>query len=223
MRVLLRRGRRALGRRWRAWRFPGSATYWEERYRRGQTSGAGSYGRLAHFKAEILNQFVAEHNLQSVVDFGCGDGHQLSLANYPRYLGLDVSDAALDLCRRLFSGDERKAFGRIDEYAGERAELALSLDVVYHLVEDAVFEDYMERLFGAAERYVVVYSSNDDGGDRSPAPHVRHRRFTDWVQARQPAWRLLAHVPNRYPYVAGDEQSSFADFFIFGRVDGERG
>jgi len=31
--------------------FPGSATYWEERYAAGQTSGAGSCGPLAQFKA----------------------------------------------------------------------------------------------------------------------------------------------------------------------------
>ena len=38
--------------------FPGSASYWELRYRNGGTSGAGSYGRLAEFKAEVLNEFV---------------------------------------------------------------------------------------------------------------------------------------------------------------------
>lgn len=38
--------------------FPGSAAYWETRYRGGEMSGSGSYGRLAEFKAEILNEFV---------------------------------------------------------------------------------------------------------------------------------------------------------------------
>ena len=34
-------------------RFAGSVEYWEDRYRRGKTSGAGSYNRLAEHKAEI--------------------------------------------------------------------------------------------------------------------------------------------------------------------------
>jgi hypothetical protein len=35
--------------------FPGSASFWENRYREGGSSGPGSYGRLSEFKAEILN------------------------------------------------------------------------------------------------------------------------------------------------------------------------
>ena len=34
-------------------RFPGSARYWDLRYRMGGTSGAGSYGRDKAYKAEI--------------------------------------------------------------------------------------------------------------------------------------------------------------------------
>ena len=39
---------------WKLWgmRFPGTRAYWEKRYRAGGSSGPGSYGRLAHFKAE---------------------------------------------------------------------------------------------------------------------------------------------------------------------------
>jgi hypothetical protein len=45
----------------RGWRhrFRGSSSYWEQRYRQGGTSGAGSFRRLAEFKAETLNDFVA--------------------------------------------------------------------------------------------------------------------------------------------------------------------
>ena len=65
--------------------------YWENRYERGLTSGAGSYGRLAHFKAEVLNEYVNQNKILSVVEFGCGDGAQLSLAKYANYIGLDLS------------------------------------------------------------------------------------------------------------------------------------
>lgn len=40
---------------------------------RGNNSGAGSYGRLADFKAEIINQFVTENDVREVVEWGCGD------------------------------------------------------------------------------------------------------------------------------------------------------
>src|SRR5215210_4430947 len=44
-----------------------------------------------------------------------------------------------------------KTFKLMEEYAGESAELALSLEVIYHLVEDEVFESYMRRLFGSSK------------------------------------------------------------------------
>ena len=68
--------------------FPGSAEYWENRYSAGGHSGVGSYGSFAEFKADVLNQFVSTNRVQTVVEFGCGDGNQLSLAKYPKYIGL---------------------------------------------------------------------------------------------------------------------------------------
>ena len=64
-----------------------SAQYWRDRYRSGGNSGAGSYGRLADFKAEIVNAFVREHDVASVIEFGSGDGAQLALADYPTLSG----------------------------------------------------------------------------------------------------------------------------------------
>src|SRR2546425_12460379 len=75
--------------------FPGSGRYWEDRYRSGRSSGPGSEGALAAFKAGVLNDFVRSHALTSVLELGCGDGSQLAMAEYPRYVGLDVSVRAL--------------------------------------------------------------------------------------------------------------------------------
>ena len=43
-----------------------------------------------------------------------------------------------------------------------RADLTLSLDVIYHLVEDDVFVSAMRALFDKAARFVVIYASNQD-------------------------------------------------------------
>jgi len=195
--------------------FPGSAGYWQQRYARGGNSGAGSYGELAEFKAEVLNQLVTQNQFQSVIEYGCGDGNQLSLANYPRYLGYDVSDQAIILCRKRFRGDATKRFESTENPSRETAELTLSLDVVYHLVEDHVFHQYMERLFDSAERMVVVYASNYDDAFEVSSQHVRHRQFTRWIAEHRPHWKLTQHVPNRYPYQGDNKHISFADFYVF--------
>lgn len=195
--------------------FPGSAGYWEQRYQKGGHSGAGSYGRLAEFKAKVLNELVDEFTLQSVIEFGCGDGNQLTLARYPRYLGIDVSPLAVARCRERFARDSGKSFQTLADYSGDFAELVLSLDVIYHLIEDASFHEYLRKLFASATRMVVIYSSNTDDNSGNSAVHVRHRKFSRWIERNQPDWRLLRHVPNQYPPSEDPNQSSFADFFIY--------
>jgi hypothetical protein len=92
-----------------------------------------------------------------------------------------------------------------------------SLDVIFHLVEDDTFQQYMGQLFDHALRFVVIYSSNYDA--MTPDPHVRHRRFSDWVEQRAPDWQRVLHVPNPYPFDPhAPEDTSFADFHVFARV-----
>lgn len=196
--------------------FRSSSQFWEARYRAGGTSGAGSYNRLARFKADTLNRFVRDHGVRSVVELGCGDGAQLALAQYPRYVGYDVSPRAIELCRARFADDATKEFHLVDPAPTVQGDLSLSLDVVYHLVEDEVFDRYMRQLFDAAKRFVIVYASNEDRP--SGAVHVRHRRFTRWVEGNRPDWKLRELIPNPYPYDDRDpENTSFADFYVFAR------
>lgn len=197
--------------------FEGSAQYWEARYARGGASGDGSTGKFAQFKAEVLNDFVARRQVRSVIEFGCGDGQQLSLARYPSYLGFDVSPEAVRWCRDRFKGDDSKTFALLADYSGQRADLTLSLDVIYHLVEDAIFDRHMRLLFDASDRWSIVYASNHDDTDRAEAAHVRHRHFTGWVAANRPEWTLREHIPNRHPFTGDFRLGSFSDFFVFER------
>ncbi|MGA3003391.1 MAG: class I SAM-dependent methyltransferase [Acetobacteraceae bacterium] len=194
-----------------------SGEYWESRYRVGGTSGAGSVGRLARFKAATINRFIAANGVTSVIDIGCGDTAQLALLELPAdYVGVDVSPAVLARCTARFA--ERRFILPDELRTTSPAELTLALDVIYHLIEDHVFATTMRTLFAWATRFVVIYASNLDAA--SPSLHVRHRRFTDHVAATEPDWRLLAHLPNPYPYdSASPDETSFADFFVYGRRD----
>jgi SAM-dependent methyltransferase len=192
-----------------------SAEYWDARYRAGGTSGAGSYGRLAEYKAAVINGVIALNGIAHVADFGCGDGNLLSLLRPAAYTGLDVSDTALARCRQRFPQHVFLPFAQAE---GLRpADLCLSMDVIFHLIEQDVFAAYMDALFAHGTWLVLIYASNMDRG--WPAPHVRHRRFTDHVAARFPDWRLCAHLPNPYPFdPAHPDETSFADFFVYART-----
>lgn len=195
-------------------RFPGSARYWEMRYRLGGTSGAGSYGPDRQYKATFLNRFFRTHDVKSVIDFGFGDGSQLQDLVVKQYLGFDVSPAAVERCRALFAGDPTKEFRLVDDYRGERAEVSLSLDVLYHLVEDEVFDAYLARLFAASQRWVIVYATNRDDTRAARGKHVRDRAFTATASSRFPDFRLVESPP-RPPELENVEGASF---FVFERA-----
>lgn len=101
------------------------------------------------------------------------------------------------------------------DYQGERADLALSLDVIFHLVEDSVFESYMRRLFGSADRFVIIYSSDTDEQLQQSTPHIRHREFTKWVRENVPGWRLVDRIANKYPLGANADEGSFSTFWVY--------
>ena len=121
-------------------------SFWEQAYVRGKDSGPGCRGVLGEFKAEVLNSFVEERSVTSFIEFGCGDGHQLAQASYPNYSGLDISPSVIKRCIERFADDSTKSsfLYRGDAWHNPqgvvKADLALSLDVLYHIIEEDAYE-----------------------------------------------------------------------------------
>jgi len=192
--------------------FPGSALYWEKRYTSNGNSGAGSYGASAAYKADILNKFIVDQGVKSAVEFGCGDGNQLTLLNFTSYVGFDVSNTIIKKCRLKFKGDEGKrfyeysSFNTLPETSLYVSDVALSLDVVYHLVEDHVYEDYMKSLFSSSTRFVIIYAWDVEGEKNL---HVKHRKFTDWIRQNITNFSLKIHLPS---------DKGYCDFVIYEKI-----
>src|SRR5690348_1738389 len=187
-------------------KFSSSSDYWEKRYAANGNSGTGSSGNLAIYKAGVINNFIAENNIQSVIEFGCGDGHQLKLLKIPGYTGLDVSATALKRCGELFKEDCTKKFLLYDSSVSTlQAEVSLSIDVIYHLLEDDVYGKYMQDLFSSAKKFVVIYSWNEEVPKFG---HLRYRKFTTWIDEHIQNWRLQRIIKSDQPIPA-------CDFFIY--------
>lgn len=200
-----------------------SNAYWETRYRNGGNSGAGSYDHLAVYKAKVLNLFARQKKLTSFAELGSGDGNQLRYFEFPTYTGFDVSQTAIARTKQLYADKQNYRFiwsgepGLDWEQHEQEYECALSLDVLYHLIDDRIFVEYMDRLFSLSSNYVVIYASNFDAPDKRGAAHVRHRKFVDFVAQRYPQWTLLKYLENPYKFNSATE----ADFAIYGRDDTE--
>lgn len=196
-----------------------SAAYWEERYRSGRNSGPGSYGDLAVMKSKFINSFVDLNAVGSIIDFGVGDGgFAASVSATDTYSGVDVARTVVTANRARFQDRPGFRFYLVSELTDEiRGDLGLSLDVIYHLIEDGVYEAYMRRLFDRAERFVIVYASNTEV-QSTKAKHVRHRMFTRWVEENAPGWRMISVLPNLYPFDPDNpSKTSFADFHVFAK------
>ena len=197
-----------------------SKDYWEKRYKNGGNSGAGSYNNLAKFKASILNDFVNRNNINTIIEWGSGDCNQLLLSNYKRYIGYDVSKTAIDICRKKFFHDKTKTFFHLDDnfINDKKADLSISLDVIFHLIEDEVFDLYMKNLFNSSKKYVCIYSTNINKGWAS---HVKHRKFTDWIDKHiSNEWKLKEFIPNKYPFDPRySSKTSFSNFYFFEKLE----
>ena len=198
--------------------FSNSTKYWKDRYLNNGNSGAGSYNKLAEFKADVLNDFVASNNIDKVIEFGCGNGNQLQYFNFKSYVGYDVSEAAVSLCKDVFERRSDMEFFTLPQSNYQKGDLVISLDVIYHLIEDEVFIEYMQLLFANSNRFVVIYSSNSNELEDS-APHVMHREFTKWIGENIDDFELISHIPNAYPFnPKKHRKTSFADFFVYQKV-----
>jgi len=200
-----------------------SGSYWEKRYKSGGNSGAGSYGRLAQFKADIINKFVKDQSINTILEMGSGDGNQLELFNLPHYIGFDISKTSIVYCAKKFRDDNDKSFFLydpvcfVDNQNIFNVDMTMSLDVIFHLVEDDVFDKYMHDLFFMAKQYVIIYSSNTEDSRLSQAQHVRHRKFTDWVDTNAKKWKLEKKIKNKFGLKEDliDIDESPADFYIY--------
>lgn len=173
-----------------------STAYWENRYATGGNSGAGSYGLIADFKANSLNNFIRENGIESAIEYGSGDGNQLSLLKINEYLGLDVSTTTIENLRKKFATDSSKSFVAYNGDSFEvdvtfKRDIALSMDVILHLTEDSRYEKYMSNLVKSSHRYLGIFTT---ATEKQPEKMARHNRFRDhrfWLNENAPSWKEI--------------------------------
>ncbi len=121
-----------------------------------------------------------------------------------------MAPSAIQRCRDLFASDPTRCFLVYDPYrfdpAGLKAELGLSLEVLFHLTEDALYQRYLQHLFGTATRWVVIFAPDEPDQTGGQFPHLRPRQFSRDIPA---GWTLQRHDSNPHRDI------SMSDFFVF--------
>lgn len=108
--------------------------------------------------------------------------NRVSLVAYLSYYGRDIRRSAVARSRQRVAGDSSKTFVRYEpsqhDAESHRADVALSLDVSFHLVKDDFYSTFIRHLFDSAVRYVVIYSSHEDRSWTGRGKH--HRNHDRW-------------------------------------------
>ena len=186
--------------------------YWTNRYKTGGNSGAGSYNDLYILKRDIINDIISKKDIKSIIDFGCGDGNQIKEINIKKYIGFDIADSSINICKKKYNDDKTKEFynyNMINSIDMKSANLTLSLDVLYHILEDDLFIDYIKNFFNYSNNYVLIYSSNVKGTKNQ---HIYTRKFTDYISNLFPNWQLIKKIDQKYP------TKSSADFYLYKKL-----
>ena len=151
--------------------------FWDARYARGGTSGAGSVGPEAAWKVEQILRACVGRSIRTILDLGCGDGAvgRAVLAGLPgaSYLGIDQAPSAVALCRAAAPAGVEYREGDLCAPGPPRADLVLCLDVLFHLQGQDRHDAAVAAICAAFQSVAVVAAWNprivDLYGDRFAA------------------------------------------------------
>ncbi|MBC7784418.1 MAG: methyltransferase domain-containing protein [Burkholderiales bacterium] len=126
-------------------------------YNAALAAGLSSTGEDAAYFAKRRVEWM-QHRLERlhfaprrVMDFGCGTGgstpYLLSLNDVESHIGVDISDASIDIAKRLYT-DRRTTFAHVDRWHGAGSiDLAFCNGVFHHIppASRAACVDYVHR------------------------------------------------------------------------------
>jgi SAM-dependent methyltransferase len=120
------------------------------------------HGPAHHHVCRIVRRMLSEIEYDSVLDVGCGQGHNYALLTKngltPRFVGIDISEQALEVARKRAPGEFTQCDIQKGHVQGTWDLVACSL-VLEHLVDDDAAIRHMRSMTG---RYLLVTSIAGD-------------------------------------------------------------
>ena len=168
--------------------------FWNARYRTlpWLGSGPGSRGIAQQYKASLLRKALLKNDITSVVDVGCGDlcwlrTDRLSVRDLEgiRYVGLDISEAAVDANRRTFPELEFELYDLGRDPLPMHADLVLCFDVLIHQTSREQLTTCLNHLLDGIPRHALVSYKNPDRPREAVMPHLEAFDSTVEAEFRQ--------------------------------------
>lgn len=161
--------------------------HWDQRYSTGGNSGNGSYGNSAIGKGKYISDVIKKFKIKTINDLGHGDGNQLKYFEGDfKYYGYDVSSYINSKLANEYKDNPKYTF--LDSVGKmNKGDLALSLDVIYHIIQEDEYYKYLDTLFSLGD-YVLIYAVDMD---HKFTPYFQARKFTPYIDSTFPQFKLL--------------------------------
>jgi SAM-dependent methyltransferase len=139
------------------------------------TSGSGSTLEITREYRAYIEDFIKKHEVNSVIDAGCGDWSYSSVIDWgdASYLGIDIaSDVIVPVRKKYETGKVKFQVGDITEEL-PAADLLISKDVLQHLSNDLIHKFIKNNLRKGKYKWVIL--TNDRSSDNQDIPVGAYR------------------------------------------------
>lgn len=101
----------------------------------GGGSGSGSRPKYTIKYRQFIMDFLKEHNIKSVLDYGCGDWQSSKLINWDgiKYIGIDVVPSVIEKNKNLYGKNNIKFCLNSANFKIPKVDLIIIKDVAQHL------------------------------------------------------------------------------------------
>ena len=168
--------------------------FWNNRYKNYPQlgSGVGSRGEILDYKRRLLKYVTFPFIDSKVLDVGCGDLELTKTMKFNNYLGIDISNEALELCRQKRPDWEFKNLPISN--LNDVFDLVICFDVLIHQSNNKDFENLINEICNKSQKRVLIgaYATEPEfGSDITYYYHnfidsiKKHKNFTEFCYCRE--------------------------------------
>ncbi len=134
-----------------------NAAFWNFRYQHDPVlgSGRGSRGEFLKHKQELLRPFADSFEDADIVEVGFGDLETSRGLPFKNYRGIDTSREAVKIASQK-KPDWNFSVGLADNLPSKSADLAICLDVLFHVPKKQDYENIIMQLIRVSRKSILV-------------------------------------------------------------------
>src|SRR5215469_15301440 len=176
--------------------------FWNHRYRWFPQLGSGpsSRGYAALYKQEVIKRVIAEHDVRSILDIGCGDMCWLDqeILDRCRYLGLDIAAVAVERGRAAHPAAGFALFDITTQpFAGDY-DLVVSFDPLIHKIDRSTFDTAVDNVLATIRKMGLISYTTPPAKDGSWPPPAGPNPGSDrQLEAERRYQTWLRYAPDR--------------------------